>query len=93
MSQTPNHTCVTKKMYIFDWRASVRSLTDTDNAFETDEYRCILLQCISPLLALSGHAEVHRTCPLSGVKRTTFGGELHLCLRRKCFLKLSALFG
>jgi len=23
-----------------------------------------------PLLALSGHAELHRTCPLSGVKRT-----------------------
>ena len=27
----------------------------------------------SPLLALSGHELVHRTCPLSGVKRTSLG--------------------
>ena len=25
---------------------------------------------VCPLLALSGHAELHCTCPLSGVKRT-----------------------
>src|SRR5262245_3179832 len=34
---------------------------------------------MSPLLAQSGHALVHRTCPLSGVKRT--------CL---CALQMSA---
>jgi hypothetical protein len=28
-----------------------------------------LLRCMSPLLAFSGHLELHRTCPLSGVKR------------------------
>jgi hypothetical protein len=32
-------------------------------------------------------------CPLSGVERTTIGGELHLRLCRNGFLKLSALFG
>jgi hypothetical protein len=29
-----------------------------------------LLQCMSPLLARSGHPYLHCTCPLSGVKRT-----------------------
>jgi len=29
-----------------------------------------LLHCMSPLLAQSGHPWLHRTCPLSGVKRT-----------------------
>jgi hypothetical protein len=29
-----------------------------------------LLQCPCPLMALSGHCSLHRTCPLSGVKRT-----------------------
>ena len=29
-----------------------------------------LLRCMSPLLAQSGHAELHCTCPLLGVKRT-----------------------
>ena len=30
-----------------------------------------LLRCMSPLLAQSGHPQLHRTCPLSGVKRTS----------------------
>jgi hypothetical protein len=30
----------------------------------------VLLQCMSPLLAQSGHAERSDVCPLSGVKRT-----------------------
>jgi hypothetical protein len=29
-----------------------------------------LLRCTSPLLALSGHPSLQRTCPLSGVKQT-----------------------
>ena len=61
-------------MYIFDWRASVRSQTYLHpyiTRLETDECRCILLRCTSPLLAQSGHAELHRTCPLLGVKRTS----------------------
>ena len=28
-------------------------------------------RCMSPLLALSGHTELHCTCPLSGTKRTS----------------------
>ena len=47
------------------------------------------LQRRCPLLALSGHGLVHRTCPLSGVKRTTIGGELHLRLCRNDLLKIS----
>ena len=46
-----------------------------------------------PLLALSGHWQVHYTCLLSGVERTKFKGKLRLFLRRSGFLKLSALFG
>jgi hypothetical protein len=30
-----------------------------------------LLQCMSPLLAQSGHADRPASCPLSGVKRTS----------------------
>jgi len=33
--------------------------------------RVVLLHCMSPLLAQSGHAVVHCTCLLSGVKRTS----------------------
>jgi hypothetical protein len=36
---------------------------------------------------------VHCTCPLSGVERTNFGGELHLCLRRNDLLKFCARNG
>ena len=42
-----------------------------------------------PLLALSGHPELRCTCPLSGVERTTFGGELHLHLRRSDLSNIS----
>jgi hypothetical protein len=28
-----------------------------------------LLHCMSPLMALSGHSKLHRTCPLSGVRQ------------------------
>src|SRR5262245_19995988 len=31
---------------------------------------CQLLRCMSLLFAHSGHSFLHRTCPLSGVKRT-----------------------
>ena len=40
-------------------------------------------------MAHSGHPLLHRTCPLSGVERTTFGGKLHLCLRLSDLLKIS----
>jgi hypothetical protein len=33
---------------------------------------------MSPLLALSGHELVHRTCPLSGVKRTSENFRSHV---------------
>src|SRR5262249_23157318 len=33
----------------------------------------LFLQCMSPLLAHSGHRLLHRTCPLLGVNRTSFG--------------------
>jgi len=48
-----------------------------------------LLQCPCPLMALSGHCSLHRTCPLSGVERTTVGGKLHLRLCRNDLLKIS----
>src|SRR5262245_46466983 len=35
--------------------------------------KTVLLRCMSPLLAQSGHALVHRTCLLLGVKRTWAG--------------------
>ena len=35
-----------------------------------DRVAMVMLRCVSPLLALSGHARVHRTCPLLGVERT-----------------------
>ena len=44
---------------------------------------------LCPLLAQSGHTELHCTCPLLGVERTTFGGELHLRLCRNDLLKIS----
>ena len=44
-----------------------------------------------PLLALSGHGLLRCTCPLSGVERTTIGGELHLHLCRSDLLKFSRL--
>ena len=48
-------------------------------------------QC--PLLAQSGHAELHCTCPLLGVERTRFDGQLRLCLRRNGLLKISRPLG
>src|SRR4029450_4176738 len=48
-----------------------RSVTnDNVSAPQAMESRCRLLRCMSPLLAQSGHPQLHRTCPLSGVKRT-----------------------
>ena len=35
-----------------------------------DRIAIFLLHCTSPLLAQSRHKQLHRTCPLSGVKRT-----------------------
>jgi hypothetical protein len=32
--------------------------------------RMLLVRCMSPLLALSGHRSLQCTCPLSGVKQT-----------------------
>ena len=37
---------------------------------EASSFYAHKLGCERPLLALSGHAELHCTCPLSGVKRT-----------------------
>ena len=38
------------------------------------------VHCMSPLLAQSGHAILHRTCPLSGVKRTwLIGAHMSAC--------------
>jgi hypothetical protein len=36
---------------------------------------------------------MHRSCPLSGVKRTNVGGELHSRLRRNDFVKFFAIVG
>ena len=47
------------------------------------------LRCISPLLALSGHPSLHRTCPLLGAKRTCLFA-LHMSAydpKRTCFLE------
>jgi hypothetical protein len=41
----------------------------------------------------SRHGRVHCTCPLSGVERTNFGGQLHLRLRHNDLLKISRLIG
>jgi hypothetical protein len=34
-----------------------------------------LLQCMSPLMAQSGHPTIARQCPLLGVKRTSMSGN------------------
>src|SRR5215471_9753464 len=61
------------------FRTGVRGLQNTEAHSETERIvlprdgatkcgRLIEMRC--PLLAQSGHALVHRTCPLLGVKRT-----------------------
>ena len=42
-----------------------------------------MLQCMSPLLAQSGHPSVVRQCPLLGVKRTLFGAIAEIEIRRR----------
>src|SRR5215475_8259130 len=39
-----------------------------------------LLQCVSPLMARSGHIEASSRCPLLGVKRTSFAHGSKRCI-------------
>src|SRR5262249_20030268 len=54
--------------------------------------RFVLLHCMSPLLAQSGHPPLHRTCPLSGGKAdmTVCGNPLSRSIRAKAHMKLTS---
>jgi ABC-type uncharacterized transport system substrate-binding protein len=55
---------------IINGRSSHRAANAHRARPQGDRMRCSLLQCVSPVMALSGHARRFGRCPLSGAKRT-----------------------